>query len=41
MPRGREDWAFERNIYAHLAGRLGQEIVGGVYPPGSLLPNAA
>ena len=24
-----------------LAGRLGREIVGGIYPPGSLLPNAA
>jgi DNA-binding FadR family transcriptional regulator len=33
--------AFERNIRASLAGRLGREIVSGVYPPGSLLPNAA
>jgi DNA-binding FadR family transcriptional regulator len=31
---------FERNIYSQLAARLGREIVGGVYPPGSLLPNA-
>jgi len=33
--------AFDRNIRASLAGRLGREIVSGVYPPGSLLPNAA
>ena len=32
---------FERNIRASLAGRLGREIVSGVYPAGSLLPNAA
>jgi GntR family transcriptional regulator, galactonate operon transcriptional repressor len=32
---------FERNIRVSLAGRLGREIVSGVYPPGSLLPNAA
>ena len=32
---------FERNIHTSLAGRLGREIVGGVHPPGSLLPNAA
>jgi DNA-binding FadR family transcriptional regulator len=32
---------FEHNIHTALAGRLGREIVGGVYPPGSLLPNAA
>ncbi len=38
--RGRGDPAFERNIYSQLAGRLGQEIVAGVYPAGSLLPNA-
>lgn len=31
---------FERGIRASLAGRLGREIVSGVYPPGSLLPNA-
>jgi GntR family transcriptional regulator, galactonate operon transcriptional repressor len=31
---------FARNIHTSLAGRLGCEIVGGVYPPGSLLPNA-
>jgi GntR family transcriptional regulator, galactonate operon transcriptional repressor len=32
---------FERNLRASLAGRLGREIVSGVYPAGSLLPNAA
>jgi DNA-binding FadR family transcriptional regulator len=31
---------FERNIHTSLAGRLGRDIVGGIYPPGSLLPNA-
>ena len=31
----------ERNIHTSLAGRLGREIVGGLYPAGSLLPNAA
>ncbi|RBP13818.1 GntR family transcriptional regulator [Roseiarcus fermentans] len=31
---------FERNIYSQLAGRLGQEIVAGLYENGSLLPNA-
>ncbi len=38
--QGRDDPAFERNIYSQLAGRLGQEIVAGLYPAGSLLPNA-
>jgi len=33
--------ALDRNIYGRLAEKLGQEIVSGVYPPGSLLPNAA
>ena len=27
-------------LHTSLAGRLGREIVGGIYPPGSLLPNA-
>jgi GntR family transcriptional regulator, galactonate operon transcriptional repressor len=31
--------AFERNISAFIAGTLGREIVGGVYPVGSLLPS--
>jgi len=39
--RGGDEQAFARNIYSQLAGRLGQEIVAGVFPPGSLLPNAA
>ncbi len=37
---GRADAPFERNIHTSLAGRLGREIVGGVYPQGALLPNA-
>jgi len=37
---GRDDSAFERSIHSQLAGQLGREIVAGVYPPGSLLPNA-
>jgi DNA-binding FadR family transcriptional regulator len=41
LRRERVGQAFERNIRASLAGRLGREIVSGVYPPGSLLPNAA
>ena len=36
----RDDSHFERNISDHLSGQLGREIVGGVYEPGSLLPNA-
>jgi GntR family transcriptional regulator, galactonate operon transcriptional repressor len=39
--RDRAAQRFERNIHTALAGRLGREIVGGIYPPGSLLPNAA
>ncbi len=38
---GRNGSAFERNLHSQLAGQLGRDIVGGVYPPGSLLPNAA
>jgi GntR family galactonate operon transcriptional repressor len=38
--RARNGSAFERNIHSQLAGQLGREIVAGVYPPGSLLPNA-
>jgi GntR family transcriptional regulator, galactonate operon transcriptional repressor len=41
LRRDRPGHPFERNIRASLAGRLGREIVSGVYPPGSLLPNAA
>lgn len=29
----------ERNLYRNLADRLGRDIVGGVYAPGSLLPS--
>jgi DNA-binding FadR family transcriptional regulator len=36
---GGEDAPFERNIHTYLANKLGREIVGGLYPPGSLLPN--
>lgn len=32
---------FKRNIHGFLANKLGEEIVGGVFPPGSLLPNEA
>src|SRR5271169_2125542 len=39
--RDRAAQRFERNIHTSLAGRLGREIVSGVHPPGSLLPNAA
>jgi DNA-binding FadR family transcriptional regulator len=37
--RGESHGALERNIYGYLAATLGREIVSGVYPPGSLLPN--
>ncbi len=36
-----DDPAFGRNIYSQVAAQLGQEIVAGVYPPGTLLPTAA
>jgi DNA-binding transcriptional regulator YhcF (GntR family) len=39
--RDRVAQSIERNIHISLAGRLGREIVGGIYPPGALLPNAA
>ena len=39
--RGGAAQSLDRSIRASLAGRLGREIVRGVYPPGSLLPNAA
>lgn len=39
-PQGGEGDALERNIYKQLASTLGREIVRGVYPEGSLLPNA-
>jgi GntR family transcriptional regulator, galactonate operon transcriptional repressor len=34
-----KDASFERGIHTYLAGKLGRDIVGGIYPPGSLLPN--
>ena len=37
--RAGDGGSFERNIHSYLANKLGQEIVGGIYPPGSLLPN--
>ena len=40
LRRVRNGSSFERNIHSQLAGQLGREIVAGVYPPGSLLPNA-
>jgi GntR family transcriptional regulator, galactonate operon transcriptional repressor len=38
--RDRVAQRYERNIHTSLAGRLGREIVRGVYPPETLLPNA-
>lgn len=35
---GRTD-SFANSIFASLADKLGADIVGGVYPPGDLLPN--
>jgi DNA-binding FadR family transcriptional regulator len=40
VQHGRGDSGFERNLHSQLAGRLGRDIVAGVYPPGSLLPSA-
>ena len=37
--RGGEDVPFERNIHAYITKTLGREIIGGIHPPGSLLPN--
>jgi GntR family transcriptional regulator, galactonate operon transcriptional repressor len=37
--RDGRDASFDRNMHSYLANKLGQEIVGGIYPPGSLLPN--
>ncbi len=31
----------ERNVYAYIAHKVGCEIVAGVFPPGTLLPNEA
>ena len=38
--RSVESAPLERSLPSQLAGRLGREIVGGLYPSGSLLPNA-
>ncbi len=35
----REGISFSRNMHSSLAHQIGRDIVGGVYPPGSLLPN--
>jgi GntR family transcriptional regulator, galactonate operon transcriptional repressor len=35
-----EALTFDRHIHGYLAATLGREIVAGVHPPGSLLPNA-
>jgi hypothetical protein len=37
---GVESAPLERSVHSQLAGRLGREIVGGLYPACSLLPNA-
>jgi GntR family galactonate operon transcriptional repressor len=39
MRLGGDDAFVERNVQAHLAHALGRDIVGGLYRPGSLLPN--
>lgn len=33
--------AFKRNVHGYLVDKLGAEIVGGIHPPGALLPNEA
>ncbi len=38
--RDGDNASFERNIHTFVAGALGRDIVGGIFPPGSLLPNA-
>ncbi len=39
--RGTDGSFVERNVYAYIAHKLGCEIVAGVFPPGTLLPNEA
>ncbi|HVY21254.1 MAG TPA: FadR/GntR family transcriptional regulator [Bauldia sp.] len=41
VPSRLEESPLKRNIHGFLANKLGEEIVGGVFPPGSLLPNEA
>ena len=36
---GGKNTPFKRNIHAYLANQIGREIIGGIYPPGSLLPS--
>jgi len=36
--RGGDEAPAEHNIHSYLANNLGREIVGGLHPPGSLLP---
>lgn len=40
VTRALDDEPLERNLQTQLVATLGRDIVGGVYPPGSLLPNA-
>ncbi len=39
--RGGDGALVERNVYAYIAHKVGCEIVAGVFPPGTLLPNEA
>ena len=39
--RGSDGALVERNVYAYIAHKVGCEIVAGVFPPGTLLPNEA
>jgi DNA-binding FadR family transcriptional regulator len=39
VPAKREGISFSRNMHSSLAHQIGRDIVGGLYPPGSLLPN--
>jgi DNA-binding FadR family transcriptional regulator len=41
VPAFPNDSTFKRNIHGYLVHKLGSEIVVGLYPPGSLLPNEA
>ncbi len=37
---GRRAAPFERNMHTFVAGEIGRDIVGGVHPPGALLPSS-
>ena len=41
VPALRAKPPLKRNMHSYLVDRLGMEIVGGVHPPGALLPNEA